>query len=327
MNTRHLRSLAGVLTLVLAVAGVARLRAAGPADAIPLPTMGGKQFWADELFFHQWRIQRNVLTGHYRLLDGKTSATPRARTTSAWPPWKDQAGAATAAHAGQGRRRAARPGAPTAAMDASPVSARAGRLHGLQRQLSQHAATTWPSNAQSLAPHHRPPRRHRGDQLRRPQHGQHRDSPLSGRPDRRGQPARPAGRGRIKRLRHAGPAQPRLAAGRGVGRQQGLSGRDRRDRPAIGPRLAASWKGDWPRPLSSSASSPAAAATSTATTRFCPATTTASISVETTRLAGARDFRRRARPPLVHHGQRQGPGVHVAVLAARLFRLRTGEAR
>jgi hypothetical protein len=34
-----------------------------------MPTMGGKQFWADELFFHQWRIQQNVLTGHYRLLD------------------------------------------------------------------------------------------------------------------------------------------------------------------------------------------------------------------------------------------------------------------
>jgi pimeloyl-ACP methyl ester carboxylesterase len=31
--------------------------------------MGGKQFWADELFFHQWRIQRNVLDDHYRLLD------------------------------------------------------------------------------------------------------------------------------------------------------------------------------------------------------------------------------------------------------------------
>ncbi len=37
--------------------------------SLPLPTMGGKQFWADELFFHQWRIQRNVLTGHCRLLD------------------------------------------------------------------------------------------------------------------------------------------------------------------------------------------------------------------------------------------------------------------
>jgi len=36
---------------------------------LPLPTLGGKQFWADELFFHQWRIQRNVFTKHCRLLD------------------------------------------------------------------------------------------------------------------------------------------------------------------------------------------------------------------------------------------------------------------
>jgi pimeloyl-ACP methyl ester carboxylesterase len=40
-----------------------------PHPSIPMPTLGGKQFWADELFFHQWRIQRNTLTGHYRLLD------------------------------------------------------------------------------------------------------------------------------------------------------------------------------------------------------------------------------------------------------------------
>jgi pimeloyl-ACP methyl ester carboxylesterase len=41
----------------------------GRPDPLPLPTLGGKQLWADELFFHQWRIQRNVLDGHYRLLD------------------------------------------------------------------------------------------------------------------------------------------------------------------------------------------------------------------------------------------------------------------
>ncbi len=33
------------------------------------PTLGGKQFWADELLFHEWRIQRNAVTGHFRLLD------------------------------------------------------------------------------------------------------------------------------------------------------------------------------------------------------------------------------------------------------------------
>ena len=41
--------------------------ATGPLDL--LPTLGGMQFWQDELVYHGWRIQRNVLTGHYRLLD------------------------------------------------------------------------------------------------------------------------------------------------------------------------------------------------------------------------------------------------------------------
>lgn len=35
-----------------------------------MPTMGGKQFWTDELVFRDWRIQRHAYTGHYRLLDG-----------------------------------------------------------------------------------------------------------------------------------------------------------------------------------------------------------------------------------------------------------------
>lgn len=35
----------------------------------PLATLGGKQFWSDQLLLRGWRIQRNVLTGHYRLLD------------------------------------------------------------------------------------------------------------------------------------------------------------------------------------------------------------------------------------------------------------------
>ena len=43
---------------------------AGLVDGIPMPTMGGVQFWADETFFHRWRIQRHATEGHYRLLDG-----------------------------------------------------------------------------------------------------------------------------------------------------------------------------------------------------------------------------------------------------------------
>ena len=38
---------------------------------VNLPTLGGKQFWADQLFFHEWRIQKNITTGHCRLLDKK----------------------------------------------------------------------------------------------------------------------------------------------------------------------------------------------------------------------------------------------------------------
>ena len=38
-------------------------------DWIPLPTLGGKQFWSDELHFRGWRIQRHAVTKHYRLLD------------------------------------------------------------------------------------------------------------------------------------------------------------------------------------------------------------------------------------------------------------------
>ena len=33
------------------------------------PTLGGKQFWSDELIFREWRIQRNAITKHCRLLD------------------------------------------------------------------------------------------------------------------------------------------------------------------------------------------------------------------------------------------------------------------
>jgi len=69
MKLHPIRALA-----IAALAAASSLaRAEDPPARLELhaPTMGGKQFWADELFFHQWRIQRNVLTGHCRLLDGK----------------------------------------------------------------------------------------------------------------------------------------------------------------------------------------------------------------------------------------------------------------
>ena len=35
-----------------------------------MKTLGGRQFWGDVQFFHGWHIQKNVLTGRFRLLDG-----------------------------------------------------------------------------------------------------------------------------------------------------------------------------------------------------------------------------------------------------------------
>jgi len=68
-----------IATLTAALSATATIAASGDpptsetnnpaAMPIPMPTLGGKQFWADELFFHRWRIQRNVLSGRHRLLD------------------------------------------------------------------------------------------------------------------------------------------------------------------------------------------------------------------------------------------------------------------
>ncbi|MBI1319201.1 MAG: alpha/beta fold hydrolase [Candidatus Hydrogenedens sp.] len=56
-----------VWTLLLVQAGKSEALEAPPNLA--LPTLGGKQLWADERLYGGWRIQRNVYTGHCRLLD------------------------------------------------------------------------------------------------------------------------------------------------------------------------------------------------------------------------------------------------------------------
>ena len=38
---------------------------------IKTPTVGGKQFWTDHVWRRGWRIQRNAVTSHWRLLNGK----------------------------------------------------------------------------------------------------------------------------------------------------------------------------------------------------------------------------------------------------------------
>ena len=38
---------------------------------VTFPTLGGRQLWADEAVWPGWRIQRNLVTGHCRLLDDR----------------------------------------------------------------------------------------------------------------------------------------------------------------------------------------------------------------------------------------------------------------
>src|SRR5579863_2514695 len=42
-----------------------------PSGDLTMKTLVGRQFWGDVQFFRGWRIQRNVFTGHYRLIDPK----------------------------------------------------------------------------------------------------------------------------------------------------------------------------------------------------------------------------------------------------------------
>lgn len=56
-------------SLVFSVIWCAAVLAQNPN--VPMPTLGGFQIWADEVTHAGWRIQHNVVTDHYRLLDDK----------------------------------------------------------------------------------------------------------------------------------------------------------------------------------------------------------------------------------------------------------------
>ena len=74
----HYGRLLSVALVLLAIAPPAVRAEDGSGTATSLPslpsspvtkTLGGTQFWSDELVFRGWRIQQNVFSSHYRLLD------------------------------------------------------------------------------------------------------------------------------------------------------------------------------------------------------------------------------------------------------------------
>jgi pimeloyl-ACP methyl ester carboxylesterase len=54
---------------LLAEEGAGTTAAPAPRTNPATKTLGGTQFWSDELVFRGWRIQQNVFSSHYRLLD------------------------------------------------------------------------------------------------------------------------------------------------------------------------------------------------------------------------------------------------------------------
>ena len=48
---------------------VATLKSAGTLPNIPFPTLGGKVFWNDIYVKDGWKLQKNMFTGHCRVLD------------------------------------------------------------------------------------------------------------------------------------------------------------------------------------------------------------------------------------------------------------------
>ena len=63
--------LTGIGVSLLATRPSAVLGQQTKSPSLKIPTLGGAQFWTDQMVLHDWRIQRNQLTKHCRLLDGK----------------------------------------------------------------------------------------------------------------------------------------------------------------------------------------------------------------------------------------------------------------
>lgn len=79
MFQRTFSCLAFVGPAVLAAGLFAQDESPKPADDppltsanpnVPTKTLGGREFWGDVTHFHGWRIQQNVVTKHFRLIDG-----------------------------------------------------------------------------------------------------------------------------------------------------------------------------------------------------------------------------------------------------------------
>jgi pimeloyl-ACP methyl ester carboxylesterase len=58
-------------TLFLAALSYSPVNAEGGLFGLGSKTLGGRFTWSDEVVYHNWRVQRSAVVGHYRLIDPK----------------------------------------------------------------------------------------------------------------------------------------------------------------------------------------------------------------------------------------------------------------
>ena len=216
-------SIPALLLGLLLVAGPSRSEEAQPSVfksfdlKLPAQTLGGLMLWADELAYYDWRIQRNTLTGHHRLLDGDSRRRAWGSFQSCHAKLKEiqreenlppMTGKAVLVLHGLADVRVSAEGFAKYLHDEGGYLALAIGYPSIFDDIGQHA--------RSLASVIEHLDGVRGDRSRGAQHGQPRDPPLLGRPHRSGQwaqaqPAHPADR-------HDRTAQQRGEAGRAVRR-------------------------------------------------------------------------------------------------------------
>lgn len=67
------RTIPLILAAMLALGSTSTARAErGGLFSGGIPTLGGGWVWSDEVWFHDWRIQKHAVIGHYRLVDANS---------------------------------------------------------------------------------------------------------------------------------------------------------------------------------------------------------------------------------------------------------------
>ena len=141
---------------------------------VKFKTLGGMQFWTDVIHFHHWRIQRNVISGHFRLIDANNirhawgnfaHCEQKLRTVAIEKNMPPMRGTVVIMLHGLGRTRAS-------LKSMGQLIHEKSRVYDRECQLRQHARWSRRSR-RCAAQHYRSNARSRSNSLRLPQPWEH----------------------------------------------------------------------------------------------------------------------------------------------------------